>query len=124
MIIHEDGSLEIARGNSGDIIISPYTDDDGKPGEPIVPVEGDVVVFTVGYGDKAIIRKELTVEDYDPEQEGFLLSLTAEETDIPPYKYSYDCLYCFADGRTASLPVRIFEILDGVSRKPRADNDG
>ena len=124
--INPDGSLELTRGNSFDVILSPYTDNGDSPGEPIVPVEGDELIFTIGYGERAVIRKTLTVNDYDPEQEGFLLSLTAEETDIPPYKYSYDCLYCFADGRTATFPDGsgiTFEITRCMSRKT-VDSDG
>lgn len=113
--IKSNGDIELTRGNSLDLIIEPLYDDTGAP---IVPTEGDELILTVGYGDKALIRKTLNYEDYDPEQEGFLLSLTAEETDIPPYKYSYDCMYCFEDGRTASFPkLRIFEIVRGMSRK-------
>lgn len=113
--IKPNGDIELTRGNSLDLIIEPLYDDTGSP---IVPTEGDELIVTVGYGDKALIRKTLTYADYDPEQEGFLLSLTAEETDLPPYKYSYDCMYCFYDGRTASFPeVKVFEILSGMSRK-------
>lgn len=113
--IKPNGDIELTRGNSLDLIIEPLYDDTGSP---IVPTEGDELIVTVGYGDKALIRKPLTYADYDPEQEGFLLSLTAEETDLTPYKYSYDCMYCFDDGRTASFPeVRVFEIVGGMSRK-------
>ena len=113
--IKPNGDIEITRGNSLDLMIEPLYDDTGAP---IVPTEGDKLILTVGYGDKALIRKTLNYEDYDPEQEGFLLSLTDEETDLPPYKYSYDCMYIFEDGRTASFPkLRVFEIVRGMSRK-------
>lgn len=113
--IKPNGDIEITRGNSLDLIIEPLYDDTGNP---IVPTEGDELIVTVGYGDKALIRKTLNYEDYDREQEGFLLSLTADETDLTPYMYSYDCMYCFYDGRTASFPeVRVFEIVGGMSRK-------
>lgn len=113
--IKPNGDLELTQGNSWDLLIEPLYD---STGDPIVPTEGDELIFTVGYGDKALIRKTLNYEDYDPEQKGFLLSLTADETDLTPYKYSYDCMYCFYDGRTASFPeVKVFEILSGMSRK-------
>lgn len=112
--IKPNGDLELTQGNSWDLLLEPLYD----TGDPIVPTEGDELIFTVGYGDKALIRKTLSYEDYDPEQEGFLLSLTAEETDLPPYKYSYDCMYIFEDGRTASFPkLKVFEIVRGMSRK-------
>ena len=121
LIINEFGNVALTRNNSLDLVVQPEYD---ETGEPIIPIEDEILIFSIGHRNKIIVEKHLTLEDYDYEQEGFILHLTPEETDIEPYKYKFDFMYIFADGRTASLPVRIFEILDGVSRKPRADNDG
>ena len=122
--IYDDGSMELTRANSLDLWVQPIMDGET---EPIVPAEGDRLIFTVGYGSQALIRKVLTDEDYDPEPECFLMCLTSEDTDIQPYIYSYDFMYIFADGRTSSFPYDkdkkppTFEIVAGVSRKELTD---
>ena len=123
--VYDDGSIELTRGNSADLTVQPFMQGET---EPIVPVEGDRLIFTVGYGLKAVIRKVLTIADYDPEQSAFLMYLSSGDTNIPPYKYSYDFMYIFADGRTASFPYDenkkppTFEIIAGVSREELVDS--
>lgn len=123
--IYDDGSIELTRGNSADLTVQPTLVGES---DPIVPAEGDRLIFTVGYGSRAVIRKVLTEADYDPEEKAFALYLTSEDSDIQPYKYSYDFMYIFADGRTASFPYDedtkppTFSIVAGVSRKELTDS--
>ena len=123
--IYDDGSIELTRGNSADLTVQPALVGES---DPIVPVEGDRLIFTVGYGSRAVIRKVLTGADYDPEVQAFRMTLTSDDTDVQPYKYSYDFMYVFSDGRTSSFPCGrnkkppTFSILSGVSRKELSDN--
>lgn len=113
--IDDKANVKLTQGNTLELGIQPVNE---STGEPIVPDPGDKVMFTLGFPWKTLIEKTLTINDYDAENEVFVLTLTAAETDLPPDKYCYDCMYCFADGRAASFPeTRIFEIEQGMSRK-------
>lgn len=114
--IDAEGNITLTQGNSAEIAIVPYYTED----EPIVPEEGDKVIFCVKCARKVIIRKELTAADYDEEEQALKLILSPEDTiNLPPSDYRYDCLYIFANGEAYTfIDKAIFKIVEAIAKKP------
>lgn len=124
MNITIDGTLEIHQGNTLGLLLSPSS---RETGAPIVPQEGDKLIFTARAGRKDYIRKVLTAADYDEEQKGFVLIVPADEMEIPACGYLFDCLYVFADGRRATFPEdapRRLKVLPAISQSHGGDIGG
>lgn len=124
MRITIDGTLEIHQGNTLGLLLTPRS---RETGEPIVPQEGDKLIFTARAGRKDYIRKVLTAADYDEEQQGFVLIVPANEMEIPACGYLFDCLYVFADGRRATFPEdapRRLKVLPAISQSHGGDIGG
>jgi len=124
MRITIDGTLEIHQGNTLGLLLTPRS---RETGEPIVPQEGDKLVFTARAGRKNYIEKTLTAADYDEEQKGFVLIVPADEMEIPACGYLFDCLYVFADGRRATFPEdapRRLQVLPAISHAGGGEING
>lgn len=119
--IDKYGNIKISRSNTAEVCIQLV---DNVTGDIIVAETGDLLIFSVRYGKSTLVtRKQLTEDDYDPEQQGFVLMLTPEDTDFEPYKYKYDFMFTRADGSQSNFPSDEdveppnFQIVDSISRK-------
>lgn len=119
--IDKYGNIKVSRANTAEVCIQLV---DNITGDIIVAETGDLLIFSVRYGKNTVVtRKQLTEADYDPEQKGFVLMLTPEDTDFEPYKYKYDFMFARADGSQSSFPSDEdieppdFQIVDSISRK-------
>ena len=96
--LFDDNVIHITRGNSITIQIALT---ETESGDPFIMLEGDSVLFTVkkNNGDK-VIQKQLTPDDYDPEQKGVLLCnvVPSETINLITGEYHYDCLLLTSDG--------------------------
>lgn len=114
--IDAEGNITLTQGNSAEIAIVPYYNTED---EPIVPEDGDKVIFCVKCARKVIIRKELTAADYDEEEQALKLIMKPEDTiNLPPSDYRYDCLYIFANGEAYTfIDKAIFKIVEAIAKK-------
>lgn len=119
--IDKYGNIKVSRANTAEVCIQLV---DNVTGDIIVAETGDLLIFSVRYGKSTLVtRKQLTEDDYDPEQKGFVLTLTPEDTDFEPYKYKYDFMFTRADGSQSNFPSDEdveppnFQIVDSISRK-------
>lgn len=119
--IDKYGNIKVSRANTGEVCIQLV---DNVTGDIIVAETGDLLIFSVRYGKSTLVtRKQLTEDNYDPEQQGFVLMLTPEDTDFEPYKYKYDFMFTRADGSQSNFPSDEdveppnFQIVDSISRK-------
>lgn len=88
-----DNKIEIPRGTSLDLIVTPI---DMNTGEEYILTEGEKVIFTVKArpqrNAKIYLQKVLTLLNYDTDNH-LLLSLTPDDTkNLQEYSYVYDCL--------------------------------
>lgn len=112
--IDKYNNITITQGNSAEIDITPL-DEDGKPYEL---QEGDKVIFKVESCRKEIIRRVLTAEDWDSEQDGLIMVLNPEDTvNLPCKEYTFDCLYIFADGSAKTfIPAAMFKVVKAIAK--------
>ena len=112
--IDKYNNITITQGNSAEIDITPL-DEDGKPYEL---QEGDKVIFKVESCRKEIIRRVLTAEDWDSEQDGLIMVLNPEDTvNLPCKEYTFDCLYVFADGSAKTfIDAAMFKVVKAIAK--------
>lgn len=112
--IDKYNNITITQGNSAEIDITPL-DEEGKPYEL---QEGDKVIFKVESCRKEIIRRVLTAEDWDSEQNGLIMVLNPEDTvNLPCKEYTFDCLYFFADGSAKTfIDAAMFKIVKAIAK--------
>ena len=112
--IDRANNIIITQGNSAEIDITPL-DEDGKPYEL---QEGDKVIFKVESCRKEIIRRVLTAEDWDSEQDGLIMVLNPEDTvNLPCKEYTFDCLYIFADGSAKTfIDAAMFKVVKAIAK--------
>lgn len=112
--IDKYNNITITQGNTAEIDITPL-DEDGKPYEL---QEGDKVVFKVESCRKEIIRRVLTAEDWDSEQNGLIMVLDPEDTvNLPCKEYTFDCLYIFADGSAKTfINAAMFKVVRAIAK--------
>lgn len=112
--IDRANNITITQGNSAEIDITPL-DEEGKPYEL---QEGDKVVFKVESCRKEIIRRVLTAEDWDSEQDGLIMILNPEDTvNLPCKEYTFDCLYIFADGSAKTfINAAMFKVVKAIAK--------
>lgn len=112
--IDKYNNITITQGNSAEIDITPL-DEDGKPYEL---QEGDKVIFKVESCRKEIIRRVLTAEDWDSEQDGLIMVLNPEDTvNLPCKEYTFDCLYIFADGSAKTfINAAMFKVVKAIAK--------
>lgn len=112
--IDRANNITITQGNSAEIDITPL-DEEGKPHEL---QEGDKVIFKVESCRKEIIRRELTAEDWDSEQDGLIMVLNPEDTvNLPCKEYTFDCLYIFADGSAKTfIDAAMFKVVKAIAK--------
>lgn len=112
--IDRANNIAITQGNSAEIDITPL-DEDGKPYEL---QEGDKVIFKVESCRKEIIRRVLTAEDWDSEQDGLIMVLDPEDTvNLPCKEYTFDCLYIFADGSAKTfINAAMFKVVRAIAK--------
>lgn len=112
--IDSANNITITQGNSAEIDITPL-DEEGKPYEL---QEGDKVIFKVESCRKEIIRRVLTAEDWDGEQEGLIMVLSPEDTvNLPCKEYTFDCLYIFADGSAKTfIDAAVFNVVRAIAK--------
>lgn len=117
--IGKDNEIVLTQGNSAEIDITPL-DADGKI---VVPSEGDKVIFVVKSHRKEVFRKELTLNDWDNEQNALILILQPEDTiNLPAIGYEYDCLYVFADGsKYTFIDKTPFVLVQAISKVGEAN---
>lgn len=101
--IFDENIIEITRGNSAVIDITPIDTDTGAP---FKLSEGDRVLFTLKSkrGTK-VFQKVLTNADYESEEDDSLnLELAPEDTiDLISGEYFYDCLLLTDDNQAATF---------------------
>jgi hypothetical protein len=112
--IDRANNITITQGNSAEIDITPL-DEEGKPYEL---QEGDKVIFKVESCRKEIIRRVLTAEDWDSEQDGLIMVLNPEDTvNLPCKEYTFDCLYIFADGSAKTfIDAAMFKVVRAIAK--------
>lgn len=112
--IDRANNITITQGNTAEIDITPL-DEDGKPYEL---QEGDKVIFKVESCRKEIIRRVLTAEDWDSEQDGLIMVLDPEDTvNLPCKEYTFDCLYIFADGSAKTfINAAMFKVVKAIAK--------
>lgn len=112
--IDKYNNITITQGNSAEIDITPL-DEEGKPYEL---QEGDKVIFKVESCRKEIIRRVLTAEDWDSEQDGLIMVLNPEDTvNLPCKEYTFDCLYIFADGSAKTfIDAAMFKVVKAIAK--------
>lgn len=112
--IDRANNITITQGNSAEIDITPL-DEEGKPYEL---QEGDKVIFKVESCRKEIIRRVLTAEDWDSEQNGLIMVLNPEDTvNLPCKEYTFDCLYIFADGSARTfIDAAMFKVVRAIAK--------
>lgn len=112
--IDKYNNITITQGNTAEIDITPL-DEDGKPYEL---QEGDKVIFKVESCRKEIIRRVLTAEDWDSEQDGLIMVLDPEDTvNLPCKEYTFDCLYVFADGSAKTfIDAAMFKVVKAIAK--------
>ena len=77
-------------------------------------VNGESLIFTLKDGETAIIQKNLTNSDYDENEDGYILSLTSSQTDIPAGTYSYYIDLCRSDSEFETvIPKSQFIVIEG-----------
>lgn len=103
-------NIELTAGNTADLIITPYDND-----EIVTLEEGDKVIFTVSAGEDDFIRKVLTLDNY--EEGELVLHLTPDDTaEMPPGQYAYDCMIVFASGEAYTFIGKAnFTLLQAIS---------
>lgn len=112
--IDKYNNITITQGNSAEIDITPL-DEEGKPYEL---QEGDKVIFKVESCRKEIIRRVLTAEDWDSEQDWLIMVLNPEDTvNLPCKEYTFDCLYIFADGSAKTfIDAAMFKVVKAIAK--------
>jgi hypothetical protein len=112
--IDKYNNITITQGNSAEIDITPL-DEEGKPYEL---QEGDKVIFKVESCRKEIIRRVLTAEAWDSEQDGLIMVLNPEDTvNLPCKEYTFDCLYIFADGSAKTfIDAAMFKVVRAIAK--------
>lgn len=104
--------LYIKRGNTVYLRIIPLIDE-----KEYTLIEGDKVIFTVRRGarDDPVIRKVLTLEDYNTNNE-LVLKLNPAETELPTGDYKFDCSIEMSNGeRYTFIPPNDFIVCDIVT---------
>lgn len=72
------------------------------------------IIFTLKDGDAELIQKTLTSSDYDEDVNGYVLSLTSAETNIPAGTYYYNIVLHRADNENEPvIPLNEFIITEG-----------
>ena len=119
LIIGKDNEITLTQGNSAELDITPRDEE----GNVIVPEEGDKVIFVVKSHRKEVLRKELTMNDWDNEQNALILILQPEDTiNLPAIGYEYDCLYVFADGsKYTFIDKTAFVLVQAISKVGEAN---
>ena len=114
-----NGELELTQGNTGEVGIVAFDNE----GVPIVPENGDRVVFKVMSGGKVAVKKVLTADDWDDIEKAFILRLEPEDTEnLPAMAYKYDCMYVWPNGDAKTfINCNVFEILEAIAKKGDAD---
>ena len=114
MFQNDTNKIELVRGNSAIIDITPINE---ETREPIRLANGDVVLFTIKtYMGFKKFQKVLTNQDYDSEEDDSL-NLILEPEDTINWgigDYYYDCLLIKADGTAntfISSSIRILKAL-------------
>lgn len=105
-------NLYIKRGNTVYLRIIPLIDE-----KEYTLIEGDRVIFTVRRGarDDPVIRKVLTLEDYNENNE-LVLKLNPDETELPTGDYKYDCSIEMSNGeRYTFIPPNDFIVSEIVT---------
>lgn len=112
--IDKYNNITITQGNSAEIDITPL----GEDGKPYELQEGDKVIFKVESCRKEIIRRVLTAEDWDSEQDGLIMVLNPEDTvNLPCKEYTFDCLYIFADGSAKTfIDAAMFKVVKAIAK--------
>lgn len=101
--IFDDNVIEITRGNSALINITPIDTDTGAP---FKLSEGDKVLFTLKNKRGAnVLQKTLTSENYDDEEDDSInLELEPEDTiNLISGEYLYDCLLITSEDQVATF---------------------
>lgn len=94
-------SIDLRQPNGGDITLS----------------SSDIVIFTVKSKlGKTVIRKTLTVSNFDPDEPtNVLCEIESSETrNLITGEYFYDCLYVGSDGQITTFISSILQILPAV----------
>ena len=106
--------LNIVRGNSAFIDITPT---DAETGNPVILENGDKVLFTVKTRrGETVIQKVLTNLDYsDPEDYSLNCIIDKDETiDLITGEYRYDCLYMTEAGEAITFISSTLLITEAV----------
>ena len=105
-------TLYIKQGNTVYFRLIPLIDE-----KEYTLIEGDKVIFTVRRGarDDPVIRKVLTLEDYNINNE-LVLKLNSDETELPTGDYKYDCSIEMENGeRYTFIPPNNFIVCEIVT---------
>jgi hypothetical protein len=122
--IFDENIIEITRGNSAIIDITPIDTDTGAPYKLS---EGDRVLFTLKSkrGTK-VFQKVLTNADYESEEDDSLnLELAPEDTiDLISGEYLYDCLLITKDIQAATFISSTLIIKEAIGLYTDPEEDG
>lgn len=111
-------TLYIKQGNTVYLRIIPLIDE-----KEYTLTEGDKVIFTVRRGarDDPVIRKVLTLEDYNVNNE-LVLKLNPAETELPTGDYKFDCSIEMSNGeRYTFIPPNDFIVCEIVTDWENSD---
>lgn len=101
--LFDDNRIEITKGNTATIDITPIDD---NTGEPIILGKGDYVLFTVkSRNGTKVIQKTLTMDNYDDDSDKSInCDLESSDTSsLLTGEYAYDCLLVTSDGQAVTF---------------------